>query len=119
MVYNFVMEKIASVDGYIALQSEIVKPILKKIRKIILDADKNIQEGIYYGMAGYKLAGPLVYFAANKKHIGFYPTPRGVEAFKKDLAGYKTSKGAIQFPLDKPIPYDLIEKIVKFRVKEN
>jgi uncharacterized protein YdhG (YjbR/CyaY superfamily) len=60
-----------------------------------------------------------VYFAALKNHIGFYPTPSGIEAFKEELSPYKTSKGAIQFPIDKPVPYDLIEKIVEFRVKEN
>jgi uncharacterized protein YdhG (YjbR/CyaY superfamily) len=70
-------------------------------------------------MPAFKLHGNLVYFAALKNHIGFYPTPSGIEAFKEELSPYKTSKGAIQFPLDKPIPYDLIEKIVQFRVNEN
>ena len=70
-------------------------------------------------MPGFKLNGSLVWFAAFKNHIGFYPTSSGIEAFKNELSSYKTSKGAIQFPLDKPIPYDLVEKIVLFRVKEN
>ena len=71
-----------------------------------------------YQMPAYKLNGWLVYFAVNKKHIGFYPAPSGVERFREDLAGYKFSKGAIRFPLGKPVPFDLVERIVRFRVSE-
>ena len=70
-------------------------------------------------MPGFKLNGSLVWFAAFENHIGFYPTSSGIEAFKNELSLYKKSKGSVQFPLDKPIPYDLVEKIVLFRVKEN
>ena len=76
-------------------------------------------EAISYQIPTFKLDGNLVHFAAFKNHIGFYPTSSGIAAFEKDLSKYKTSKGTVQFPLDKPIPYDLVRKIVLFRVKEN
>lgn len=76
-------------------------------------------EAIKYQMPTFTLKGNLVHFAAFKKHIGFYPVPTGIEAFKDELSVYKTAKGSVQFPLDKPIPFDLISRIVKFRVKEN
>lgn len=76
-------------------------------------------ETISYGMPTFKLSGKnLVHFAAYEKHVGFYPTPSGIEAFKKDIEKYKHAKGSVQFPLNQPIPYDLVEKIVKYRVKE-
>ncbi|HSJ89685.1 MAG TPA: DUF1801 domain-containing protein, partial [Anaerolineales bacterium] len=77
------------------------------------------QEKISYQMPTFTLHGNLVHFAAFQKHIGFYPTPSGTEKFKKEIASYKAAKGSIQFPLDRPIPYELITKIVKFRVQEN
>lgn len=79
----------------------------------------NATEAIKYAMPTFVLNGNLVHFAAYQHHIGFYPAPSGIEAFKKELAAYKTSKGAIQFPLDKPLPLSLVTKIVKFRVKES
>jgi uncharacterized protein YdhG (YjbR/CyaY superfamily) len=92
---------------------------LEKIRAIIREAAPAAVEAISYQMPTFKLEGNLVHFAAFKKHIGLFPTPTGTEAFKKELTPYKAGKGSIQFPLDKPIPYDLIKEIVAFRVKEN
>jgi uncharacterized protein YdhG (YjbR/CyaY superfamily) len=108
-----------TIDEYIQTFPEDIQSILQKMRETIHQAAPEAEEVISYQMPAFKLKGILVYFAAAKQHIGFYPTASGVEAFQKELASYKTSKGAIQFPLDKPIPYDLVEKIVKFRVKEN
>ncbi len=108
-----------SVDAYIAAQPEEVQPLLDKIRATIRKAAPKAEECISYGMPGYKYHGMLVYFAAWKKHIGFYAVPSGNEAFKEELSAYKMSKGAVQFPFDKPMPLALITKIVKFRVKEN
>lgn len=108
-----------TIDEYIASFTPDIQEILEKIRKTIRDAAPEAREAISYQMPTFKMHGNLVHFAAFKKHIGFYPTPSGIEAFENELAGYKTSKGAIQFPLDKPIPYELISRIVKFRVKED
>lgn len=108
------------VEKYIDQFPDNVQEILQKIRQIIKDNAPEAEEMIAYGMPAYKThKKPLVYFAAFKKHIGFYATPSGHEEFKKALSGYKQGKGSVQFPLDKPIPYQLIEKIVVFRVKEN
>ncbi|MBP1665082.1 MAG: hypothetical protein H6Q19_2222, partial [Bacteroidetes bacterium] len=94
--------------------------ILHEIRRIIIGAAPDATEGMAYGMPGYKTNGkPLVYFAGFKKHIGFYATPTGHSAFAAELAHYKQGKGSVQFPLDKPIPYDLIGRITMFRVLEN
>jgi uncharacterized protein YdhG (YjbR/CyaY superfamily) len=84
-----------------------------------MEAAPEAEEAISYRMPTFKLKGNLVYFAAHKSHIGFYPTSSGIEAFKQVLAGYKSSKGAVQFPLDKPLPLDLVGEIVKYRVAEN
>lgn len=112
--------KRANVDEYIALQSAQVAGSLQKIRKIIFSLCPQAQESISYGMPAYKLnKKPLVYFAGYTQHIGFYATPTGHEAFNKELSIYKQGKGSVQFPLDKPIPYDLIERIVRFRIEEN
>jgi uncharacterized protein YdhG (YjbR/CyaY superfamily) len=108
-----------SIDEYIQSFPAEVRTILENIRQIIRRAAPHAQETISYQMPAFKLNGILVYFAAFKKHIGFFPTASGVAAFKKDLEGYKSSKGTIQFPLEKPIPYALIEKIVDYRVREN
>lgn len=107
-----------SVDEYIKTFPPDIQEILEKIRPAIHQAAPEAVEVISYQMPAFKHNGILVYFAAHKNHIGFYPTASGIEAFKKELSGYKSSKSAVQFPLDKPIPFDLIEKIVKFRVKE-
>ena len=89
------------------------------MRQTIREAAPEAIETISYQMPTFKLNGNLVHFAAFKNHIGFYPTPSGIEQFKKELSPYKGSKGAVQFPLDKPAPFDLVKKIVIFRVKEN
>ncbi len=121
-LYNHPMKKNATpptVDTYITSYLPEIQAILFKIRRIILDAAPSAVESFAYGMPAYKLKGkPLVYFAAFEKHIGFYPIPSGIEAFKEEFSHYKGGKGSVQFPLDKPIPYDLIERIVKFRVAE-
>ena len=109
----------ASIDEYIATFPKDIQGILEKIRETIRNAAPNAKETINYQMPTFTLEGNLVHFAAYKNHIGFYPTPTGIEKFKKELSVYAGAKGSVQFPLDKPIPYDLISKIVKFRVKEN
>lgn len=93
--------------------------ILKQLRSIIRKAAPNAEETICYGIPTFTFHGNLVHFSAFKNHIGFYPTPSGILAFKKELTIYKSAKGSIQFPIDKPLPLDLITRIVKLRVKEN
>ena len=107
------------IDEYIADFPKDIQVILKKIRTTIRKAAPNAEEAIKYQMPTFVLEGNLVHFAAFKNHIGFYPVPTGIEKFKKELSVYKGAKGSVQFPLDQPIPYELIGKIVKFRVKEN
>jgi uncharacterized protein YdhG (YjbR/CyaY superfamily) len=111
--------KPASVDEYIAQQPEEVRPILQQIRAIIREAAPSATEKISYGMPGYHLNGYLVGFAAWKQHIGMYPAPSGMEAFEAELARYKRAKGSVNFPLNEPMPYDLIRRIVEYRVAEN
>jgi uncharacterized protein YdhG (YjbR/CyaY superfamily) len=109
-----------TIDEYIAGFSDEVQEILEKIRATIRAAAPDAEETISYQMPTFRLHGRyLVYFAAHKKHIGLYPTPNGIEEFKEALAPYEGGKGTIKFPLDKPIPFDLITKIVKFRAAEN
>jgi uncharacterized protein YdhG (YjbR/CyaY superfamily) len=108
-----------SVDGYILQFPDEIQEILRAIRNVIREAAPDAVEKISYQMPTFVLNGNLVHFAAFKNHIGFYPTPSGIEAFKQELAGYKGAKGSVQFPLNKPIPYALISKIVKYRVAEN
>jgi uncharacterized protein YdhG (YjbR/CyaY superfamily) len=108
-----------TIDEYIAAFPADVQTILKKIRKIIQKAAPNATEAIAYQMPTFKLNGNLVHFAAYRHHIGFYPTPSAIEAFKEEFSPYKGSKGAVQFPLDKPIPFELIKRVVIFRVKES
>lgn len=108
-----------SIDEYIATFPKDIQEILEKIRATVRDAAPDAEEKISYQMPTFFLNGNLVHFAAFPKHIGFYPTPSGIEAFQKQLSRYESAKGSVQFPLDKPIPYGLIRKIVKFRVKEN
>lgn len=107
------------IDGYIAAFPVNIQHILEELRSTIKKAAPAAEEKISYQMPAFEFKGILVYFAAHKNHIGFYPTSSGVEVFKKELSGYNYSKGAIQFPLDKPLPLSLITKIVNFRVKEN
>ncbi|WP_298223228.1 DUF1801 domain-containing protein [Flavobacterium sp.] len=109
-----------SVDDYLETFPNETKLLLVKVRETILKNAPKATESISYGMPAYKTNGkPLVYFAAFKNHIGFYATPSGHEAFAEALSKYKQGKGSVQFPLHEPIPYDLIERIVKFRVTEN
>jgi uncharacterized protein YdhG (YjbR/CyaY superfamily) len=106
----------AGIDAYIAGCPRDVQPILRKIRATIRKAVPKAEEKISYRMPTFTLDGRnLVYFAAFKTHVGFYPAPTGIAKFKKALAGYEGGKGSIRFPLDRPIPYDLIARIVKFR----
>lgn len=107
------------IDEYIADFPKDVQKILRKLRATIKKAAPTAQEAISYQIPAFKLNGNLIHFAAYKNHIGVYPAPRGVEAFKKDLARYGSGKATIKFPLDEPVPYDLIARIVAFRVKEN
>ncbi len=114
------MKKIPeSIPEYIAGFPEDVQQLLEQVRNAIKKAAPAATEKISYAMPTYYLEGNLVHFAAYKNHIGFYPAPSGLEAFEKDIAKYKHSKGAVQFPIDKPIPLALISRIVKYRVKIN
>lgn len=113
-------KSILSVNQYIADFPKNIQEILEKIRQIIKETAPQAVEEIAYQMPAYKLnKKPLVYFAAFKNHIGFYATPSGHEAFADELSKYKQGRGSVQFPLNEPVPYDLIERIVKFRVQEN
>ncbi len=108
-----------NIDEYIARWPAGVQEILQKIRAVVHEAAPGAEEAISYQMPAFKYKGNLVYFAAFKNHIGFYPIPSGIEAFKEELSAYPQGKGSVQFPLDRPIPYDLIRRIVLFRVAEN
>jgi uncharacterized protein YdhG (YjbR/CyaY superfamily) len=108
-----------NIDDYIAGFPPDVQSVLQKVRETIKRAAPQAEEAISYQMPTFKLEGNLVHFAAFKNHIGLYPTPSGTERFREELSPYETGKGSIRFPLDKPIPYGLITRIVKFRVKEN
>lgn len=109
-----------NIDEYIAGFPDDVQEILEKIRMTIRKAAPEAEETISYKIPTFTLKGTyLVYFAAYKKHIGLYPAPRGNEKFQKELSAYEGGKGTVRFPLDKPIPFGLITKIVKFRIKEN
>lgn len=114
------MIKAKNVDEYIAAFPQKLQRLLKQMRKTIKAAAPKSEETISYGMPAYKYLGrPLVYFAGYENHIGFYATPTGNIIFKKELASYKTGKGSIQFPIDKPLPLALINKIVEYRLMEN
>lgn len=106
-------------ESYIQQFSKDVQEILYKIRQTIQEAAPGATEKISYQMPTFYLHGNLVHFAAYKKHIGFYPAPSGIEAFIDQIKIYKYAKGSVQFPIDQPIPYELITDIVKYRVKEN
>ena len=109
-----------NIDDYIAGFPDVVQEILGKIRMTLRKAAPGAEETISYQMPAFTLKGKyLIYFAAFKKHIGLYPAPRGIAEFKEALSLYQTGKGTMRFQLDKPIPFNLISKIVKFRVKEN
>jgi uncharacterized protein YdhG (YjbR/CyaY superfamily) len=108
-----------TIDEYISGFPEDVRQILTQIRSVIKESAPGAVEKISYQMPTFYLNGNLVHFAAFPKHIGFYPTPSGIEAFKDEIARYKWSKGAVQFPINEPMPYDLIRRITQFRVAEN
>ena len=107
-----------TIDDYIAGFPADVQKILKQIRSRIKKVAPDAEEAIKYQIPTFVLNGNLVHFAAFKNHIGFYPTPSGIEAFKDELSPYVCAKGSVQFPIDQPIPLGLIEKMVGFRVKE-
>jgi uncharacterized protein YdhG (YjbR/CyaY superfamily) len=109
----------SSVEEYILKFPPEIAEILIKLRKVIKESAPLAEEKISYQMPAFVLHGNLVYYAAFKNHIGFYPTSSGIDAFKHELSEYKGGKGSVQFPLGKPMPYELISKIVKFRVAEN
>ena len=109
----------STVDEYIEASPADVRAALQQMRETIRRAAPGAEEVISYQMPAFRLNGILVYYAAHPKHVGFYPTSSGIEAFREELASYKTSKGAVQFPLGKPMPLDLVERIVAFRVSEN
>ena len=113
------MQTFKDIDSYISEQAVDVRDRLEQIRQVVKTSAPKAEEVISYGMPAFKYHGMLVYFAAFKNHIGFYALPSGNDAFQKELSVYKQGKGSIQFPLDKPMPFALIKKIVKFRVKEN
>ena len=108
-----------TMDEYIVTFPRNVQVILKELRRTIRDSAPEAEEAITYGMPAFKLNGNLVFFAAFKNHIGFYPTPSAIEAFKEELSDYEVSKGTIRFPMNRPVPLDLVRRIVTYRVKEN
>ncbi|MCA1918224.1 MAG: DUF1801 domain-containing protein [Flavobacterium piscis] len=112
-------KKPANIDEYIGAFPNDVQEILEKIRATIQKAAPDAKEKISYSMPAFEQNGIVVYFAAFKNHIGLYALPSGHETFREELSKYKSGKGSVQFPLDQPMPFDLIAKIVKFRVKEN
>ena len=109
----------ATIDEYIAKYPENMKQVLFKLREVIKEAAPGAVEKMSYNMPGYFLNGALIWFGVWKNHIGFYPRSDAMEASIEGLSAYKGTKGSVHFPLDKPMPYDLIRKIVKFKVAEN
>jgi uncharacterized protein YdhG (YjbR/CyaY superfamily) len=108
-----------SIDDYIRRVPPEVQQVLQKIRLTIKKAAPKAKEAISYGIPAFTLEGKLVWFAAFKRHIGFYPGASAITTFKKELSGYKQAKGSVQFPFDEPLPFALVARIVKFRVKQN
>jgi uncharacterized protein YdhG (YjbR/CyaY superfamily) len=111
--------KAATIDEYIAAFPANVQKKLKEIRSAIRASAPDAGEKISYAIPTFTLNGNLVHFAAFKNHIGFYPAPKGIEAFKKELSKYEGGKGTVQFPMDKPLPVALIKKIVRYRARQN
>jgi uncharacterized protein YdhG (YjbR/CyaY superfamily) len=108
-----------NIDEYLVRFPKEVRQLLKKMRLTIKKAAPKAMEKISYGIPTFTLNGNLVHFAGYKNHIGFYPTPSGITAFKKELSAYKGAKGSVQFPVNEPLPLTLVSRIVKFRVKES
>ncbi|MBK6282815.1 MAG: DUF1801 domain-containing protein [Draconibacterium sp.] len=113
------MKTFATINEYISEFPEEIRFKLEQIRETIQQAAPEAKEAVRYGMPTFVLNGNLVHFAAYKNHIGFYPAPSGIDAYLDELAVYRTGKGTIQFPIDQPIPFNLIKKVVEFRVNEN
>lgn len=114
------MKKFDNVDEYISGFPKDLQVVLDQVRETIKKEAQEAVEGISYGMPSYKTCkNPLVYFAEFKNHIGFYATPSGHLAYQKELSAYKQGKGSVQFPLDEPMPLDLIARMVRFKIKEN
>jgi uncharacterized protein YdhG (YjbR/CyaY superfamily) len=109
----------ASIDEYIASHPQEIQRLLQALRATIRAAAPDAEEKISYQMPTFYLHGNLVHFAAFKNHIGFYPAPQGIETFKEELSRYKGAKGSVQFPLDQPLPLDLVRRIVEYRAAEN
>jgi uncharacterized protein YdhG (YjbR/CyaY superfamily) len=112
------MKQLNEIDQYIASFPEQTRKLLEQLRETIKQAAPDSEELMSYQMPAYKQNGILVYFAAYKNHIGFYPTASGIEAFKQELSSFQWSKGTIQFPLDKPLPLELVTKIVRYRINQ-
>ena len=110
--------KPTSIDEYIGQYPQDVQQILNQIRAVIKEEAPQAVEKISYGLPTFYQNGNLVHFGVHTHHIGFYPTPSGMEAFKEELSGYKGAKGSVQFPLNQPMPYELIRRMVKFRTEE-
>lgn len=108
-----------SIDEYISAQPKDVQPVLEEIRQAIREAAPEAEEVVSYQMPTFRQNGILVHFGAHTHHIGFYPTPSAIQEFGDELSGYESSKGSVKFPLDQPMPLDLIKRIVKFRVQAN
>jgi uncharacterized protein YdhG (YjbR/CyaY superfamily) len=113
------MKSYTSIDAYIADFPENVQALLQKMRETIQAAAPDAEEAIKYGIPTFILNGNVAHFGGYKSHIGFYPAPKGIEAFKAETAQYEAGKGTLQFPIDKPLPLDLVTRIVKFRVQDN
>ena len=111
--------QILTIDDYIAQFPEDVQKMLQELRAVIRTAAPDAEEKISYQMPTFYLNGNLVHFAAYKNHIGFYPAPSGIERFKEELSPYAGAKGSVQFPLNQPVPFDLVARITTFRAEEN
>jgi uncharacterized protein YdhG (YjbR/CyaY superfamily) len=116
---NSTKNSFKTIDEYIKTFPNDIRKILETVRQTIKKAAPEAEEAISYQMPTFKLNGNLVHFAAFKNHIGFYPTPSGTKTFKKEISNYRSGKGSIQFPIDKPMPLTLIKKIVEYRAKES
>ncbi len=112
-------KRFVTIDEYVATFPRNVQGILEELRHTIQNSAPGAKEAISYQIPTFKLNGNLVHFAAYKNHIGFYPTPSAIEAFREELCDYEVSKGTVKFPMNKPIPFDLVKKMVSYRVKEN
>jgi len=110
--------QVTTIDEYIAGFPKNIRELLEELRRVIRESAPQAEEAIRYGIPTFRLKGNLVHFAAFNHHIGFYPTPSAITTFSEELSPYKQSKGTVQFPLDRPIPYDLVRKIVHYRVEE-